>query len=165
MAGYWRKAADGSSVACNRQSTYNYGMPESTLMSQPDSGRDPVPTALVAEDEKFIAQLLRFILEREGFRVEHAADGREAERLIATLAAPTVVLLDIMLPYTDGFDLIAAIRAQPGWQTLPILMLSSKGSERDIARALDAGADDYIVKPFQPDELKARLRRMLRGRS
>jgi DNA-binding response OmpR family regulator len=121
-------------------------------------------TALVVEDARAIAMLLRFILEREGFRVEHAADGREAQRLIASMSPPAVVLLDIMLPYADGFELIASIRAQPGWETLPILMLSSKGSEGDIARALDAGADDYMVKPFQPDELKARLRRLLRSR-
>lgn len=120
------------------------------------------PLALVVEDDRSIAQLLRFILEREGFAVEHAADGRQAQALIAALAPPAVVMLDVMLPYVDGFDLIATIRARAGWEKLPVLMLSAKGGERDIARALDAGADDYMVKPFQPDELKARLRRLLR---
>ena len=91
-------------------------------------------------------------------------DGRAARQLITEIEPPDLIMLDIMLPYCDGFELIAAIRAQDGWHTIPILMLSSKGSERDIARALDAGADDYIVKPFKPDELKARLRRMLRSR-
>ncbi|MCK9381347.1 MAG: response regulator transcription factor [Sulfuritalea sp.] len=139
-------------------------MSEADPAPPPDTRADPVLTALVVEDAESIAKLLRFILEREGFRVEHAGDGREAQRLIAVMAPPAVVLLDVMLPYVDGFELIASIRAQPGWEQLPILMLSSKGSERDIARALDAGADDYMVKPFQPDELKARLRRLLRGR-
>ena len=117
---------------------------------------------MVVEDDKSVAMLLRFLLERDGFRVDSAADGREAQRLIATLVPPAIVLLDIMLPYADGFELIANIRSQPGWEKLPVMMLTAKGSERDIARALDAGADDYMVKPFQPDELKARLRRLLR---
>lgn len=132
---------------------------------QPDSRPEAPLTVLVVEDDPTLAKLLRFILERDGFRVESATDGREAQRLIMTLPPPTVALLDIMLPFVDGFELIAAIRAQSGWQNIPILMLSAKGSERDIARALDDGADDYLVKPFQPEELKARLRRLLRSRS
>lgn len=137
-------------------------MPETTTLTS--SAAEPSLTALVVEDDQVIAMLLRFILERDGFRVEHAADGREAQRLIGSLAPPTVVLLDIMLPYADGFELIASIRGQLEWGKVPVMMLTSKGSEQDIARALDAGADDYMVKPFQPDELKARLRRLLRRR-
>ncbi len=120
------------------------------------------PTALIVEDDKSVAMLLRFILEREGFLVVHAADGRVAQQQIASIPPPTVILLDIMLPYADGFELIGNIRAQPGWKAVPIMMLSAKGSSSDIERALDAGADDYMVKPFQPDELKARFRRLLR---
>ena len=125
---------------------------------------DTASKVIIVEDDQSIAVLLRFILERDGFRVEHAADGDAAQRLIASMAPPTAVLLDIMLPYANGFELIETVRAQTGWQQLPILMLSGKGNERDIARAFDAGADDYIVKPFQPEELKARLRRLLRNR-
>lgn len=124
----------------------------------------PTPTALVVEDDRLIAKLLRFVLERDGFRVRHASDGRAAQQMIGEIEPPDVVLLDIMLPYVDGFELIGLIRAREGWQRTPVLMLSSKGSERDIARALDAGADDYMVKPFKPDELKARLRRLMRAR-
>lgn len=123
-----------------------------------------LPTAFVVEDDRAIAMILRFILEREGFKVEQAVDGRAAKLLVARLEPPAVVILDIMLPFVDGYELIETIRAQPAWDNSPILMLSSKGSERDISRALDAGADDYIVKPFQPDELKARLRRLIRTR-
>lgn len=111
-----------------------------------------------------IASVLHFILDREGYRVRHAVDGRIAQQMVATIEPPDVVLLDVMLPYVDGFQLIATIRAQVGWENIPVLMLTSKGGERDIARALDAGADDYMVKPFQLDELRARLRRLLRGR-
>jgi DNA-binding response OmpR family regulator len=128
-----------------------------------DSARPP--GALVVEDNETIAKLLRFILEREGFAVVHCADGQQGRQCIAETPPPAIVILDIMLPYIDGFELIAQIRALPAWSRTPILMLSAKGSERDISQALDAGADDYIVKPFQIDEFKARLRRLLRDRS
>ena len=120
------------------------------------------PTILVVEDDDSIAMLLRFILEREGYLVVYAAEGRQAQKLIATMAPPNLVLLDIMLPYTSGFELLDFIRGRDAWKDSPVLMLTAKGTERDIARALDAGADDYIVKPFQPDEMKARIRRLLR---
>ena len=128
----------------------------------PTSGA--LKTVFIIEDEASIALLLRFLVEREGFRVEFAADGRTAREMIATLPAPDLVLLDIMLPYADGYELLTMIRHQAGWENVPVVMLTSKGSERDIARALDSDADDYMVKPFQPDELKARMRRLMRGR-
>lgn len=116
--------------------------------------------ALVVEDDRTIALLVRFLLEREGYTVDHCADGRAALERITTGKRPTLALLDIMLPYVDGYELLTAIRQQAGWEGVPVIMLSAKGSESDIVRALDAGADDYMVKPFQPDELKARLRRL-----
>lgn len=131
----------------------------------PNATAAAAPTALVVEDDALIASLLNFVLDREGFHVRHAVDGRAAENLVMSMAPPSVVVLDVMLPYIDGFQLIARIRAQAGWDKTPVLMLSSKGGERDIARALDAGADDYIVKPFQLDELRARLRRLCRKES
>ena len=120
--------------------------------------------ALVVEDDRTIALLVRFLLEREGYTVDHCADGRVALERITTGERPALALLDIMLPYVDGYELLAAIRQQAGWEGVPVLMLSAKGAEGDIVRALDAGADDYIVKPFQPDELKARLRRLVAQR-
>lgn len=122
-----------------------------------------LPCALVVEDDPPVAMLLRFILEREGFRVEHAADGEQARRLIQSIPPPSVALLDVLIPHGSGFELVGLIRRSPGWENVAVLILSAKGGERDIAQALDAGADDYLVKPFQPDEFKARLRRHLRG--
>ena len=123
------------------------------------------PVALVVEDDEHIAQLLKFMLERAGYRVELARDGRVAQNFIASQPAPAVALFDLMLPFVDGLQLVGLVRQQPGWEQVPVLMLTAKTQERDIVRALDAGANDYIVKPFQPDELLARLRRFARRRA
>ena len=120
------------------------------------------PLALVVEDDDQISYLLRFILEREGFAVHVARDGKEAEQLIESLAPPAVVTLDVMLPYADGFQLLKLIRSKSSWNGSLVLMLTSKSQEKEIVRALDAGASDYVVKPFQPDELRARVRRLLK---
>ncbi|MNC92008.1 Transcriptional regulatory protein TcrA [compost metagenome] len=87
-----------------------------------------------------------------------AADGRAAEKLIDTLAPPAIVTLDVMLPHADGYELLARIRARPGWEAVPVILLTARSQAKDIVRALDAGANDYLVKPFKPDELRARVR-------
>ena len=120
------------------------------------------PTVLIVEDDEQIAFLLQFIVEREGFRVLLARDGRAAQKLIDESVPPALSMLDVMLPYVDGFQLIAHIRAKPAWRDSKILMLTAKSQEGEIVRALDAGANDYLVKPFQPNELKARIRRLVR---
>lgn len=119
------------------------------------------PTVLIVEDDDQIAFLLQFIVEREGFRVLLARDGRAAQKLIDESVPPALSMLDVMLPYVDGFQLIAHIRAKPAWRDSKILMLTAKSQEGEIVRALDAGANDYLVKPFQPNELKARIRRLV----
>ena len=120
------------------------------------------PTVLVIEDNEEIAYLLKFMLSREGFTVVLAPDGMKASKLIDEIVPPEVVVSDIMLPYMDGYQLIAQMRGKPEWRDVPIIMLTSKSQERDITRALEAGANDYIVKPFRPKELIARLRRFLK---
>lgn len=126
---------------------------------------ESVPSILVIEDDEHIAQLLKFLLERQHYRVDLAADGRAARLHIEnSKSVPSLILLDVMLPYLDGFELVRMARAREDWQDVPIVMLTAKSMERDIVRALDAGANDYIVKPFQPNELLARLRRFLRAR-
>ena len=118
------------------------------------------PTVLVVEDNNEIAFLIKFLLEREGFGVELASDGRAAEQIIATMSPPHLVMLDIMLPYVDGMQLLAQIRSRKEWERVPVIMLTAKSQEREIVRALEAGASDYVVKPFQPNELLARVRRL-----
>jgi DNA-binding response OmpR family regulator len=127
-----------------------------TLQSQTDR------TAVVVEDDQIIVNLLEHLLSRRGFDVRVALDGRQATNVIETLPAPTVVLLDVMLPYLDGFELIRKIREHATWREVPIIMLTSKSQEQNIVRALDDGANDYIVKPFRPGELMARIRRVIR---
>ena len=118
--------------------------------------------ALVVEDDGQIAHVLRFILQREGFEVHVAADALVAQKFIDTLPPPAIVTLDVMLPYADGYELLAKIRARPGWETVPVVLLTARAQEKDIVRALDGGANDYLVKPFKPDELRARVRRLVK---
>ena len=122
---------------------------------------DVTQSALLVEDEEDIAFVLRYLLERNGFAVDHAADGRQA---MARLEAepPDVVVMDIMLPYHDGIELLGHLRGRDAWSGVPVLMLTAKARESDIVRALELGADDYVTKPFQPEEVLARIRRLLR---
>ncbi|THC46154.1 response regulator transcription factor [Massilia sp. Mn16-1_5] len=119
-------------------------------------------TVLVVEDDEHISQVLRFMLERQGYQVVHMADGRAASQHIVAAEPPALVLLDVMLPYVDGFEIVQLIRSQESWRDVPVLMLTAKNTERDTVRALDAGANDFVIKPFQPQELLARVRRFLR---
>lgn len=119
------------------------------------------PVVVVVEDDESIGFLLNFMLSREGFEVVMATDGRQAKAVIDEISPPSLVLLDLMLPYADGYELNAYIRAKPEWRDVPVIMLTGRSQERDIVRALDAGVTDYIVKPFQPVELMARVRRHL----
>ncbi|AEG93430.1 response regulator transcription factor [Ramlibacter tataouinensis] len=125
--------------------------------------QSPSPSALVVEDDEHIAHLLQFMLERQGYQVHLARDGRHGKELIETLPPPAFALLDVMMPFYDGFQLVTLLRAQPGWQAVPVIMLTAKTQERDIVRALEAGANDYVLKPFQPNELLARVKRFVRN--
>jgi DNA-binding response OmpR family regulator len=126
-------------------------------------GMSARPTVLVVEDDVHIAQVLAFMLERQGYQVTHMADGRAAAAHVGASPAPDLVLLDVMLPWVDGFEILGQIRARDSWKDTPVLMLTAKNTERDTARALEAGADDFIIKPFQPQELLQRLRRFLKN--
>ena len=118
------------------------------------------PTAVVVEDDQIIVTLLEHLLSRRGFDVRIALDGRQAADFIDTLPPPALVLLDVMLPYLDGFELIKRIREHATWNQVPIIMLTAKSREQNIVRALDCGANDYLIKPFRPEELLARIRRV-----
>ena len=119
------------------------------------------PLVLIVEDEAPLVTMLRYNLEREGFAVDEAADGEEALLHIAE-RRPDVVLLDWMLPLVSGLEVCRQIRRVPATRSLPVVMLTARGEESDRIRGLDSGADDYVVKPFSPSELVARLRAVIR---
>lgn len=120
------------------------------------------PRVLVVEDDEHIQRLLKFILEAEGFAVELAGDARAVRERLERLPPPALVTLDVMLPDGDGYEVLALLRAKSGWQGVPVLMISARSQEKDVARGREAGADDYLVKPFTPDELRSRVRRLAR---
>ena len=119
------------------------------------------PMVLIVEDEAPLVTLLRYNLEKEGFAVCSAGDDEEALLQIAE-NKPDAVLLDWMLPLVSGLEVCRQIRRAPSSRSLPIILLTARGEEADRVRGLDSGADDYIVKPFSPSELVARLRAVIR---
>jgi DNA-binding response OmpR family regulator len=90
-----------------------------------------------------------------------ARDGNEVKKMIDEIPPPRLAMLDIMMPYADGFELLTLIRAKMDWHKTPVIMLTARSQEKDIVRAFEIGATDYIVKPFLPEELKARIRRLV----
>jgi two-component system, OmpR family, phosphate regulon response regulator PhoB len=119
------------------------------------------PSILIAEDESALVTLLRYNLEREGYRVLEAQDGEEA-LLVAAEERPDLVLLDWMLPQLSGIEVCRRLRGRQETRNVPIIMLTARGEETDRIRGLDTGADDYLTKPFSMTELLARLRAVLR---
>ena len=119
------------------------------------------PYVLIVEDEPGIAELLDYNLKSSGFDTGIAADGDEAEMALAE-RLPDAVLLDWMLPGVSGIELCRRIRRRPASRTLPIILLTARGEEADRVRGLDSGADDYVTKPFSPNEVIARLKAVLR---
>ena len=116
---------------------------------------------LVVEDSADIADLIRHYLERAGHTVDHVASGRDVVARVRQMPADLVVL-DLMLPGMDGWLVCQALRQDPATAAVPIIMLTARGEEADRIRGLELGADDYVVKPFSPKELVARVTALLR---
>jgi two-component system, OmpR family, phosphate regulon response regulator PhoB len=119
------------------------------------------PRILVIEDEPALVEMLRYNLEKEGFDVATALDGEEGLAAVSE-AKPDLILLDWMLPHMSGLEFCRQLRRGRETQTIPVIMLTARGEENDRVRALDVGADDYVTKPFSPNELSARIRALLR---
>ncbi|OUD11642.1 phosphate regulon transcriptional regulator PhoB [Thioflexithrix psekupsensis] len=119
---------------------------------------------LVVEDEAAIREMLHLSLKKAGYVVSEAADVRQAKALIYN-QAPTLILLDWMLPHVSGIEFARQLKKEPQTQQIPIIMLTAKGDESDKVRGLEVGADDYITKPFSPRELIARIKAVLRRSS
>ncbi|ALE17385.1 Two-component response regulator [Altererythrobacter epoxidivorans] len=118
-------------------------------------------TILVADDEPLMRELLEFRLQERDYRAISASDGREALARLAD-SAPDAVVLDAMMPVYDGFEVLRQMRASTIHAETPVIMLTARRGEADIVGALELGANDYLVKPFMPEELLARLARLLR---
>jgi two-component system phosphate regulon response regulator PhoB len=118
---------------------------------------------LIVEDEEDILEVIRYNLEKEGYRVREALSGEEARHLVSQ-QPPDLILLDLMLPGISGLDLCRIFKQDEKTQSIPVVMLTAKGEETDIVTGLELGADDYVVKPFSPRVLLARLGSVLRRR-
>ena len=119
------------------------------------------PLILVVEDEAALATMLRYNLEKQGFRVDEASDGQEALQRLAE-SPPDLVLLDWMLPGLSGIEVCRQIRRRPQTRNLPVIMVTARTEDQDMVRGLNTGADDYVSKPFSMDALLARMRALLR---
>jgi DNA-binding response OmpR family regulator len=118
------------------------------------------PVVLAADDDQDILELIVFRLERSGYTVVQAHDGAEALELAGS-AKPDLAVLDVMMPKLDGFEVTRRLREDEATRKMPIILLTARSQEADIQRGFDAGADDYIRKPFSPQELRARVQAIL----
>ena len=116
---------------------------------------------LVVEDDRDINELIRYNLEREGFEVLSLFDGSQAVDVVAT-RKPDLVLLDLMLPEVDGLEICRELKSESKTQSIPIIMITAKGTESDVVVGLSMGADDYLPKPFSPQVLLARIKAIFR---
>jgi two-component system, OmpR family, alkaline phosphatase synthesis response regulator PhoP len=116
---------------------------------------------LVIDDEEDLLELVRFNLTKEGYKVV-LADSGEVGLALANSELPDIVLLDLMLPGLDGLEICKSLKASPTTQNIPVIILSAKGDESDVVTGLELGADDYVVKPFSPRILLARIKNVLK---
>ena len=124
------------------------------------AARKPRPVILVAEDEEDILDLVVFDLEDEGYEVLTARDGEEAVAL-ALERLPDLVLLDVAMPGLDGYEVTRRLRAEESTHATPVVLLTARAQVKDVIRGFEAGANDYVTKPFRPEELRTRLQAAL----
>lgn len=119
------------------------------------------PRVILAEDDVDMAHVLRFLLERQGYDVLPVFDGRRAVDLIDDEPPVDLLMVDVMMPFVNGLQVVRRMRSTPGWEGVPALVVSGKSGEDDIVEAFEAGANDYVTKPFRPRELAARVRELI----
>tara|TARA_Y100001934_G_C11946945_1_gene583003 strand:- start:57 stop:440 length:384 start_codon:yes stop_codon:yes gene_type:complete len=118
------------------------------------------PKVLIAEDEETIVESLSFLMEKEGYDVSVATDGQTAISMIAR-DVPDMVLLDVMMPGCDGFEVVRAMRGNANTKLIPIMMLTAKTREVDRRKGLELGVDDFVTKPFSTRDVVSRVRALL----
>lgn len=117
---------------------------------------------LVCDDERHIVRLIQVNLERQGYNVVTAFDGKEGLEKIRS-EKPNLVVLDVMMPYMDGFEVLKALRREPETENLPVIMLTAKAQDKDVFEGYHYGADMYLTKPFNPMELVTFVKRIAQG--
>ena len=137
------------------------GIPEEEVIARISDFSDARSKILIVDDEMDTLLPLRRSLEVENYRVIEAYDGHEAINK-AKAEIPDLILLDLMMPGMDGYEVCGKLRNEPVTQNIPIIMLTAKGYVRDKVKGLEIGADDYVTKPFNLNELKARIKSALR---
>jgi DNA-binding response OmpR family regulator len=118
------------------------------------------PLVLAADDDEDILELVAFRLERSGYTVLQARDGEQALEL-ARAERPDLAVLDVMMPKMDGFELTRRLRAEEATSRMPIILLTARAQDADVDRGFESGADDYLRKPFSPQELSTRVQAIL----
>lgn len=121
---------------------------------------EPTARILIADDEEHIGYLIKFQMEKAGFEVVWKLDGRAALEAVRA-ERPDLAILDVMMPRLSGFEVLQQLKADPETAEIPVIMLSARGQEEELVKGFDMGAADYVVKPFSPGELLARVRRHL----
>jgi len=114
---------------------------------------------LVCDDERHIVRLIQVNLEKQGYQVVTAYDGKEGLEKIRA-EKPNLVVLDVMMPYMDGFEVLKSLRKDPEFETLPVIMLTAKAQDKDVFEGYHYGADMYLTKPFNPMELVTFVKRI-----
>ncbi|MEN8040100.1 MAG: response regulator [Actinomycetota bacterium] len=138
------------------------GVEDVAIVESPDVPAEESRTVSVlhVDNDDVVATLVADRLSRDGFALSHFSDG-ESALAEALLNPPDLVILDVKIPKMDGFELLAHLRSSPKLAEVPVIVLSSMGSERDVVRGFDLGANDYVLKPFSPSELSARVQRLV----
>ena len=133
-------------------------------MNPTDVGGKIMPLKiLVCDDERHIVRLIQVNLERQGYTVVTAFDGKEGlEKILSD--KPDLVVLDVMMPYMDGFEVLKSLRKEPATQDLPVIMLTAKAQDKDVFEGYHYGADMYLTKPFNPMELVTFVKRIAQGK-
>jgi|GEM_PF-1812169 len=132
--------------------------PRDIIESTPTAEKShTIPRVLITDDDDTIRAVVKLMLEREGYKVVETTNGRETLQMMEQAPAPDIIILDLMLPYVDGLQVIKKVRSHPEWGRVPVIMLSANVSENEVVKLLKAGANDYVTKPFNPRELVARV--------
>ena len=125
-----------------------------------EARREQAPRVLIVDDDAFIRRPLEYILREEGFSPFTAVDGEDCLERVAA-ERPDLIILDVMMPGRDGFDVCRALKGDPGLAEVPVILLSARGREHDRERGLSLGAADFMTKPYSPTDLIRRVRELL----